>query len=155
MTDPCPIVLESLPTLLLTQRRLLPMRPGIYLAISKEGSILYIGQSRNLHNRWIYHDLHQQLIALGCTVLRWYECPIEQMNALETQLIQHYQPLLNRKSDSSFPRNKVTIFMSPEEWHAFRVACLARHTSGSHEIRRLIQEQLTAWNIQDKETDHA
>jgi hypothetical protein len=53
------------------------------------------------------------------------------------------------------PMRKVTTFLNPEEWHAFRVACLARHTSGSHEIRRLIQEQLAAWKAQDKETDHA
>jgi hypothetical protein len=54
------------------------------------------------------------------------------------------------------PMRKVTTFLNSEEWHAFRVACLARHTSGSHEIRRLIQEQLAAWRQapQQKEPDH-
>jgi hypothetical protein len=51
------------------------------------------------------------------------------------------------------PMRKVTTFLNPDEWHAFRVACLARHTSGSHEIRRLIQEQLAAWHAQEKETE--
>lgn len=53
------------------------------------------------------------------------------------------------------PMRKVTTFLNPDEWHAFRLACLARHTSGSHEIRRLIREQLKAWHAQEKETDHA
>ena len=50
---------------------------------------------------------------------------------------------------------KMAIFIDPEIWHAFRLACLTRHTSASHEVRRLIQEQLEVWQAEDKEADHA
>jgi hypothetical protein len=52
--------------------------------------------------------------------------------------------------------NKVTIFLDAMVWQAFRMACLARKTSASKEIRRLIAQQLAAWQQQtQQETDHA
>ena len=54
------------------------------------------------------------------------------------------------------PMRRVTTFLDPVVWHAFRLACLARHTSGSQEIRRLIEEQLAAWQQQPpKDPSHA
>ena len=51
---------------------------------------------------------------------------------------------------------KVTIYLDLRLWHAFLVACVQRKTSASHEMRRLIQEQLAAWNTEaQQETDHA
>ena len=51
---------------------------------------------------------------------------------------------------------KVTIFLDLRAWHAFRLACLARGTSASKELRRLIVKQLAAWQRQtEKGPDRA
>ena len=50
---------------------------------------------------------------------------------------------------------RVSISIYPTLWRTFRMACVARSTSASKEIVRLIQEQLTAWQRQpSKESDH-
>jgi hypothetical protein len=52
--------------------------------------------------------------------------------------------------------SKFTLFLDVRMWHAFRKACIDRQTSASKELRRLIYEQLVAWDqVPTQETDHA
>jgi hypothetical protein len=40
---------------------------------------------------------------------------------------------------------KINLYVALATWRAFRMACVARGTSASKEVERLMREQLTAW----------
>jgi hypothetical protein len=42
-------------------------------------------------------------------------------------------------------RTTITVTLDAATWHAYRVACLAQHTSASREITRFMQQELAAW----------
>lgn len=55
--------------------------------------------------------------------------------------------------DQSEKAARINISLYPSLWHAFRMACLARHLAASQEIRRLIEHQLAVWHAEKKETE--
>jgi hypothetical protein len=42
-------------------------------------------------------------------------------------------------------RTTITVSLDADVWHAYRVACLTRHTSASQEITRFMRQELDAW----------
>jgi GIY-YIG catalytic domain len=83
----------TLPSRLLSDRRSLPQCQAIYFVID-EDSILYIGRTANLAERWIAHHRFNQLETNPR--IAWLECSNEDLlPELERALIKHFSPLLN------------------------------------------------------------
>ena len=96
MFNPENINLQTLPSLPLEDRRLLPETPGIYFAINSLDQIQYIGRSVNLRQRWLNHHRHSQLEGTGSVRLVWLEVSEpELLPGVEEALIEYYQPSLN------------------------------------------------------------
>jgi putative transposase len=74
------------------------MQPGVYFALSGDGTVLYIGSSLRLGIRWTKH-LHRrhQLETCGDVRLAWLviDDPLA-IDDAERVLIAHVQPVLNR-----------------------------------------------------------
>lgn len=83
----------TLPTLLLSQSRNLPRCKAVYFVIDGE-TVLYIGQTINLANRFLTHHRIKQF---GNNArVAWLECSDESLlPELEKALISYFKPLLN------------------------------------------------------------
>ena len=53
---------NSVPSLRIMERAKLPKVAAIYFVITPSNKLLYIGQSKNLFNRWLQHHRYQQFI---------------------------------------------------------------------------------------------
>lgn len=96
------IQLASLPRLSLQHLDRLPDCPAIYFAIDAKDRVLYIGQAKNLANRWRgngHHRIEQlkQIHRRNQVTLAWLNCVnhSECLNELENRYIEELQPLLN------------------------------------------------------------
>ncbi len=91
-----PLTLPSLP---LAERSQLPNCPAIYFVLAEE-RILYIGKTSNLSQRWIAHHRFSQVAARGNSVkIAWLDisnCTSDLLTEIESALIEHFSPELNR-----------------------------------------------------------
>jgi hypothetical protein len=102
--------LAALPNLSIQHLDRLPDCPAIYFAIDDQGRVLYVGQAKNLANRWRGQGHHrtEQLKRIHRrhpVTLAWLDCadccdaPPERLRQrlkeLEDQYIEEFQPLLN------------------------------------------------------------
>lgn len=84
-----------LPSLPLSDKRLLPQVSGVYFVLDVNDVILYIGQSGNVRSRWTAHD---QLNALREAVrprIHWCECEAGERIEAEDGCIYRFRPALN------------------------------------------------------------
>lgn len=105
-----PLTLPSLP---LTNHRKLPNCPAIYFVLDDSETVLYIGRTGNLQQRWIAHHRWSQFANFSGNVrVAWMECTDASL-LLESErvLIEHFQPLLNG-SPAQTP--KIIAYMEPE-----------------------------------------
>lgn len=89
---------QKLPNCKFSDKDKLPECSGIYFAIARD-RVLYVGQAKNLRNRWQNHHRSHQLEGVNkkCEVkLFWLECHEHQLNALESEYIEYYCPTLNQ-----------------------------------------------------------
>lgn len=104
---PSTIKLFELPSLPLEWYKALPKCAAIYIAYKSEQEILYVGRSTNIQNRWVSHHLYVQLQEIGNVQLAWIEVSdISMLSAVESALIEYYQPPLNFAPGS--PRKALT-----------------------------------------------
>lgn len=90
------IKIFDLPSLLLSQKSILPACPSIYFVLA-ERSVLYIGRASNLLSRWKKHHRYAELQQLDNLRIAWMEVSDSQMlPAIETALIKQFKPKLNR-----------------------------------------------------------
>lgn len=91
-----PSHLTQLPFVLLGDTRNLPETAGLYFVFDRTdyNSLLYIGQSTNLNQRWKTHERRKQVRGLLDGVIHFYGCDASAL-PLETVLIQHYDPPWN------------------------------------------------------------
>jgi GIY-YIG catalytic domain len=180
MNDSSELVVALLPSIPFTQRHLLPECPGIYFAVSEKSTLLYIGQTRNLHDRWIRHHRMQQLIEHECIFIKWYICSLDQLHTLEAQFIRQFQPLLNvvsvplpatykaKVSLDNRHMKRTTIVLSDPQYDAMHTLAKKRDLPFSELVRRAIdvylrhQRQMESGlpdacdtNLNTKESDHA
>lgn len=87
--------LEDLPFVALQNRHYLPSEPCVYLAIAKDGQVLYVGKSENLKQRWKNHQQHQALSVMEEVKIAYIRADAELLNSLESALIQWHKPPLN------------------------------------------------------------
>jgi hypothetical protein len=45
---------------------------------------------------------------------------------------------------------KISLHLDEQLWHRFRIACVKRKTSASHEAAGLIEQQLHQWQTEDE-----
>ena len=109
--------LTSLPWLPLDRRNFFPNRPAVYLVISGNGNILYIGRSEEVNGRWRSHEKLRHLKLLSGVRVAFVFAEIESLHNLEAELISEYKPHYNlrleklqsasEKESSNFLREKL------------------------------------------------
>lgn len=86
----------QLPVCPVPQRSQLPSIGAIYFVISKNGDLLYIGQTGNLKTRWHKHECGINLESPKETNITWLAVEdLQQRIKLERLLIQKFKPPLN------------------------------------------------------------
>ena len=104
----------------LAKRTDLPALSAVYAALNiQQDSILYIGQTRNLHKRWAQHSHMRRLITVGCTDIAWFPCPEDDLRTQEIACIARWSPTLNARYESPTPRNltmaSLTVTMAAQQ----------------------------------------
>lgn len=61
MIQPQEIDFKQLPSISLKDRKSLPNSTAVYFALDDNGTIQYIGQAKNIRNRWLGHHKTNQL----------------------------------------------------------------------------------------------
>lgn len=90
------IDLANLPSMPLEQRWSLPTVQCVYFVLSSKNQVLYIGQTKNLANRWRTHTLYKALKTLNNIRIVWMQISDESLLLeVEEILINHYQPEFN------------------------------------------------------------
>jgi excinuclease UvrABC nuclease subunit len=86
----------KLPRVEFSQKRMLPRISGVYFVLAGD-SVLYIGATKNLHQRWNIGGHHQRkaLIENGCTALAWVVTDPRGLKRREAALISEVRPPLN------------------------------------------------------------
>jgi predicted GIY-YIG superfamily endonuclease len=98
----------------LKSRGLLPEQSGIYYVLDKNFVIWYIGKAKNLRSRWVgesHHRFDQFKKQRKQQFVIYYEIVAEsQLDAVEQQRIEQYNPQLNRtKVKTQKPRPAETL----------------------------------------------
>ncbi|MEY3298874.1 MAG: hypothetical protein RLZZ597_2134 [Cyanobacteriota bacterium] len=78
----------------------MPQTSGIYLVLNQEDTVVYVGQSQNIYQRWNggHHKLAQLLARYGTNLyIRWVELPLWLLNRAENAAVDFYQPEFNQK----------------------------------------------------------
>lgn len=102
MIDPKNLNIESLPSVGIESRNLLPPRPSVYFAVDTQSRIQYIGRSLNTKTRWAKHSKLKDLLPLGDIKICYLLLPENVLLFVENVLIEYFQPPLNfAKQDSS------------------------------------------------------
>jgi hypothetical protein len=128
----------GLPSLPLAERRNLPDCPAIYLVL--EGtSVLYIGRTEDLQQRWVAHHRYSQLKNNGSARIAWLECTeSELLPAIESALIELFCPPLNGSPLEGYVRGRV-----PESVRArFKASCALQGRDMSEVLEELIKRWL-------------
>jgi len=97
MIDPEKIDFTLLPCVDLSDRNTMPKAAGIYFAIDSLGVIQYIGQTKNLNQRW-RNDTHHKLVqleGLGEITISYMLLDESLLEEVESALINWFQPVLN------------------------------------------------------------
>lgn len=88
--------IAQLPSLAFEHRRDLPPIPALYFALDAQVSILYIGQTGNLRDRWKAHHRAPQMMEGGFRI-HWREIADEEARlSAERQSIAFFRPPWNR-----------------------------------------------------------
>ena len=96
MINPQTLNLDSLPSVSLSNKNLLPKSPGIYFVIDSEKRIQYIGRSGSLHQRWSQHHRIKEFRkqkSMKIVYLKINELSL--LPEIEKALIKWFKPRLN------------------------------------------------------------
>ena len=92
------IDLKLLAWLPLVETSVFPMQPAIYFAINARGTVLYVGRSGNLRDRWRNHHKFNELIKLkNIKIAFLFIKRIKLLPEIEAQAIKFYKPKLNKQ----------------------------------------------------------
>ena len=87
----------------ITNLQALPQVSGIYKVIGIDNKVLYVGQAKNIYQRWHkgHHKISEILSVCGTDAyIEWVEIPEWLLNRAENSAISFYKPPLNRKNVS-------------------------------------------------------
>lgn len=107
-----------------SEPRRLPTAAGVYV-VTRDASVLYVGQAHNLRRRWHGHHRARQLRGLRAELIHWWACPPDELDGWEQELIELLQPRLNGRDIPPPPP-------SPEK--LTRAAAFMRHFVSDWEV---------------------
>lgn len=109
------IIINDLPSVLLTNRNNLPDTPGVYF-IESRGSILYVGMSENsLQHRFIqHHRTHQIESQFVNPKIYFYTASEDSVRDLESALIHRFNPLLQNTQVKPYTREDIGTEILPQ-----------------------------------------
>jgi excinuclease UvrABC nuclease subunit len=87
----------------ITQLKDLPSCCGIYRVLDAKGKVIYVGQARNIHQRWNngHHKIGEILAYCGTDAfIDYVELPVWLLNRAENVAVRHYSPVLNKNTPS-------------------------------------------------------
>ncbi len=156
MNSPITITPSALPSLPLDERRDLPDAAAIYFVLAGD-TVLYIGQSRALRQRWLAHHRLKQLNAHGGCRMAWMQVDdVSLLDGIERACIAHFNPLLNDQDTAGGRAVK-----EGEEWVNVRISAEMKvrietwgadiGRSMSYILRRLAEEALEAGRDERRE----
>lgn len=85
----------------ITRLEELPSCSGIYRVLDQNGTVIYIGQAKDIHERW--NRGHHKLIEIIAycqgvdAFIDWTYVPQWLLNRVENCAVRHYNPILNKK----------------------------------------------------------
>jgi excinuclease UvrABC nuclease subunit len=85
----------------ITQLSALPKTSGIYKVLDGEKQVIYVGQAKNIYERWNngHHKLGQIIAQCGTQAyIDWTVLPAWLLNRAESTAIAFYRPSLNQKT---------------------------------------------------------
>ncbi|MFB2976555.1 plasmid partition protein ParG [Microseira sp. BLCC-F43] len=136
------IDLLTLPSLPLANRSELPKCPAIYFVL-KGQTVLYIGRTSNLQQRWFGHHRWHQLEAMSGDIrIAWLQCSdASLLSGVERALIEHFKPPFNQtKVEGGLGFLHVKI--DDDIKRRFKTACVARDRQMGEVVTELIGEWL-------------
>ncbi|KAI9134005.1 GIY-YIG nuclease family protein [Acaryochloris sp. CCMEE 5410] len=84
----------------ITQLDNLPTCGGIYRVLDGAGTVIYVGQAKNIHQRWQkgHHKISDILARCGTNAfIDWVQLPEWLLNRAENLAVRYYKPVLNKK----------------------------------------------------------
>lgn len=149
MIEPSAINPFTLPSVALSQRKLLPECIAIYFAIDANNKIQYIGQTSNLRMRWTSHHREKLLESIGEVRLSWLEVSDKMLLAeIEAALISWFDPPINGLREVRWsPEMARTSITVPEKLlEDFKKYCDKQRRSVSAQVALLMEETLQQTN---------
>ncbi len=73
----------------------LPNEPCVYLVLDKQGSVLYVGKSENLRQRWRSDHKFEALSRLEDVKISYLKVELDLLTRVENALIKAFSPPLN------------------------------------------------------------
>jgi hypothetical protein len=95
MLDISTLDIHSLPFVETTSLKMLPPISAIYFVLNPSNEVLYIGQSRNLFQRFLAHHRLTDFKFNSFERICWFTSEEEMLDELEAMAIQHFSPTLN------------------------------------------------------------
>ncbi len=141
MTHPITIAPAALPSLPLDERAALPDTPAIYFVLAGD-TVLYIGQSVNVRQRWVAHHRLAQLNEHGGCRIAWMTVDAAGLlGELERACIAHFEPVLN---GTGFPgRAQMTVvFPEPQDMTRLEAVARRKRLPTSIMVRMWVMEQV-------------
>jgi len=146
MTPLTALALAELPSLPIEGRRELPDMAAVYFVLAGD-TVLYIGQSGCLRQRWLAHHRLAQLGEYGACRIAWMDVSdAGLLDELEQACIAHFNPILNDSPALNQDVMRVTILYPPDVVE--RVQALA-HRQG--DAFTALLRQWTIQRLEDEE----
>lgn len=131
----------DLPAIPLAERAALPDTPAVYFVMAGD-TVLYIGQSVNVRQRWGAHHRLQQLNEYGACRIAWMAVDdAGLLDDLERACIAHFEPVLN---GTGFPgRAQMTVvFPEPQDMTRLEAVARRKRLPASIMVRMWVMEQV-------------
>ena len=97
----------------LRSKELLPSYSGIYIVTDQTECVLYVGQSKNIKDRWVGHHRHKQLIRRDRKDRRFYiyfnNFPVDRLDEKEKYYINLLNPSLNSTKVTKYVPGTLTV----------------------------------------------
>ena len=95
-------------------RRDLPYVPGVYIIVSSNNSILYIGETNNLNQRFRNHHKSYEIPNYDKCKVAFIKRELRELVSLETELITKLKPLYNVQLTNNNTFNKQNAIIMKE-----------------------------------------
>jgi excinuclease UvrABC nuclease subunit len=139
-----PFAPENIPFLALPWKRLqdrkqMPSCAAVYFVCDATGKVLYIGQSTNLLQRWIFHNRLDQCRAVKACRIAWLEVSDPSLlPAIEEACIAYFCPPWNGIQEEGA---RINLKIHPDVHRVLRlIAALTRETHNAILDRLLTRE---------------